>query len=176
MREIKRDYQSRVGETHGQLDTCQQNLGKLHKEKEYLIRKHRDALGAAEDRAAIAKKRITELEKQESYEQLSLRERNIELEKKVDSIREHRDALAGVWEAAKERISKLEKEKADLMQEHRDAFVTAEKAAEKNIAELEKEKAELILERRGTLAAAEDRTMVATERIAEPEKKNVRLI
>lgn len=100
MREMKRDYQSRLGETHGQLDTCQQNLGKLHKEKE----------------------------------------------------------------------------KADLMQEHRDAFVTAEKAAEKNIAELEKEKAELILERRDTLAAAEDRTMVATERIAEPEKKNVRLI
>jgi chromosome segregation ATPase len=67
MREIKRDYQNRLGEAHSQLDTCQQNLGKLHKEKEDLIRKHRDALGVAEDRAAIAKKRITELEKQESY-------------------------------------------------------------------------------------------------------------
>jgi hypothetical protein len=54
-----------------------------------LIRKHWDGLSAAEDHAAVAKKRITKLEKQQSYEQMSLRERNIALEKKVDSIQEH---------------------------------------------------------------------------------------
>lgn len=204
MLEMNRDYQSRLGEAHGQLDTCQQNLGKLHKEKEDLIRKHRDALSAAEDRAAIAKKRITELEKQQSYEQLSLRERNIDLEKKVDSIREHRDALDGAWEAAEERIAKLEKEKTDLIQEHRDAFAAAEEAAQKNIAALKKEKAdlmqehrdalataeeaaekkiaeleekaELMQEYRDALAAAEDRAMIVAERIAEPKKEKVGLI
>jgi predicted nucleic acid-binding Zn-ribbon protein len=176
MREMKRDYQSRLGEAHGQLDTCQQNMGKLHKEKEDLIRKHREALGAAEDREAIAKKKIIELEEKQSYEQLILGERVIELEKKMDSIREHRDALSGAWEAAEKKIAKLEKEKAGLIQEHRDALATAEEAAEKRIVELEKEKAGLMQECRDALAAAEDRTMVVAERIAEPEKKNVSLI
>jgi hypothetical protein len=49
---------------------------------------------------------------------MSLRERNIALEKKVDSIREHRDALARVWEAAEKKITKLKEEKVGLIQEH----------------------------------------------------------
>jgi chromosome segregation ATPase len=161
MREMKTEHQRDLRKAHDQLDTAQQNLGKLREEKEDLIREHRDALGAAEDRAAIAEKRIIELEKQQSYEQLSLKERIIELEKKVDSIREHRDALAGAWEAAEKRIAKI--------QEHRDALATAEEAAEKRIAELEKENAHLIQNCRDTLAAAEDR-------IAEHEKEKVGLI
>jgi chromosome segregation ATPase len=205
MREMKRDYQNRLGEAHGQLHTCQQNLSKLHKEKEDLIRKHRDALSAAEDHAAVAKERIAELEKQQSYEQMSLRERNIALEKKVDSIREHRDALAGAWEAAEKNITKLKEEKAGLIQEHQEALATAEETVEKKIAHLEKEKAELIQEHqdalaaveeaaekkiahlekekekltqqhRDALAAAEVRAMVVPERITEPEKEKVGLI
>jgi predicted nucleic acid-binding Zn-ribbon protein len=86
MREMKREHQSDLREARDQLDTAQQDLGKLRKEKEDLIREHQDALGAAENRTAIAEKRIIELEEQQSYEQLILGERVIELEKVVDSI------------------------------------------------------------------------------------------
>jgi uncharacterized protein YlxW (UPF0749 family) len=79
-----------------------------------LIREHRDALGAAEDRAAIATKRIIELEKQQSNE-LILRNRAMELERKVESIREQREALVEEWEAAEKRIAELNEEKAELI-------------------------------------------------------------
>ncbi|KAH6665194.1 hypothetical protein B0J14DRAFT_660880 [Halenospora varia] len=185
MREMKREYQSRLREAYDQLDTAQQNLGKLRKEKEDLIREHRDALVAAKDRAAIAKKKIIELEEQQSYKQLILGKRVVELEKKeaaekriaklkeekADLIQEHRDALAIAKEAAEKRIADLDKEKAELIQEHRGALATAEESAEKRIAELEKENAHLIQEHRDALAAAEDRAMVVAERIAEPEKE-----
>ena len=147
MREIKGEQQSDLRKAHGQLDTAQQNLDKLRKEKEDLVREHRDAWVAAEDRAAIVKKRIIELEEQYFYERLSLGEKIIELEKKVDSIREQRDELATAEEVAEKRIAELEKENSHLIQEHRDGF-----------------------------AAVEDRAMVVVERIAEPEKKKVSVI
>jgi hypothetical protein len=45
---------------------------------------------------------------------LILQGRVIELEKKVDLIREHRDALDKAREAAEKRIAKLENEKAEF--------------------------------------------------------------
>ncbi|PVH72526.1 hypothetical protein DL98DRAFT_520435 [Cadophora sp. DSE1049] len=170
MREMKGEHQSDLRKAHGQLNTAQQNLDKLRKEKEDLVREHRDALVAAEDRAAIAKKRIIELEEQHSYERLSLGEKIIELEKKVDSIREHRDAMAGAWEAAEKKIAKLKEENANLIQD-RDTLATAEEAAEKRIAELKKENSHLIQEHRDAFAAVEDQAIVVVERIAEPEKE-----
>ncbi|KAH8650306.1 hypothetical protein BGZ60DRAFT_534402 [Tricladium varicosporioides] len=196
MREMKREHQSDLREAHDQLDTAQQDLGKLRKEKEDLIREYEDALHAAENRIAIAKEKNIELEEQQSYKQLILRERVTELEKEVDLTRKNRDALDGTYEAAEKKIDKLEKEKADLMQNHRDALATAEariaelemekvdliqkrqdtlataeEAAEKRIADLENEKAELIQKHLDVLAAAEDRAMVVPESITEPEKE-----
>jgi chromosome segregation ATPase len=201
MREMKREHQSDLREARDQLDTAQQDLGKLRKEKEDLIREHQDALGAAENRTAIAKKKIIELEEQQSYKQLILGERVIKLEKEVDLARKNRDALDGAYEAAEKKIAKLKREKADLMQnhrdslataeeriaelkmekvdsiqEHQDALATAEEAAEERIADLEKEKAELIQKHRDALAAAEDRAIVVLERITKPEKEKVGLI
>jgi predicted nucleic acid-binding Zn-ribbon protein len=142
MREMKREHQSDLREARDQLDTAQQDLGKLRKKKEDLIREHQDALGAAENRTAIAKKKIIELEEQQSYEQLILGERVIKLEKEVDLARKNRDALDGAYEAAKKKIAKLKREKADLMQNHRDSLATAEE----RIAELEMEKVDSIQE------------------------------
>jgi hypothetical protein len=100
-------------------------------------------LGAAEDHTAIATKRIIELKKQQSNE-LILRNKAMELGRKVELIQEQREALVEELEAAEKRIAELNKEKADLIQEHQDALATTEEAAEKRITNLKKEKAELI--------------------------------
>ncbi|KAH8650374.1 hypothetical protein BGZ60DRAFT_550900 [Tricladium varicosporioides] len=145
VQEIRRELQNDLTKARSQLDTAQETLEKLCKEKEYLIRELRDMLGAAKDRAAMAEGRIVELEKQQLYEHPSLREletarkRIATLEKeKADMVQEHRDALATSNEAAGKRIAELE-EKAELIREHQDALAKAGEAVEARITEFEKE-------------------------------------
>lgn len=148
----------------------QENLDKLRKEKEGLVREHRDALAAAEDHATIAKKRVIELEEQHSHERQSLGGKIVGLETKVKSIRKDRDALAGALEAAEKKIAELKQENADLIQDQ-DVLAPTEETAEKRISGLEEENSHLIQEHRDEFADVEDRGMVVVERIAEPEKK-----
>jgi hypothetical protein len=75
-------------------------------------------LGTAENRITIAKKKIIELEEQQSYKQLILGERVIKLKKEVDLTQKNRDVLDRAYKTAEKRIAKLKKEKADLMQNH----------------------------------------------------------
>jgi chromosome segregation ATPase len=185
MLEKDREHQSDLRKVRDQLDTAQQNLVKLRKEKEDLIREHQDAVDAAETRTAVAEKKIIDLEKQRSdlismakklkvesqtsrHALATAEERIAELETEVDSIQEHQDALA----TAEERIAELETE-VDSIQEHRDALAATEEAGEKRIAKLETEKAELIQKHQNALAAVEE---AWEKRVAKLETEKAELI
>ena len=116
-----REHQNAQAQASRQLHTAQQDLSKLRKEKEDLIRE----LGAAEDRVATALKRTMELEKRQAYEQLSLEELAKDSERRLESVREHRAAL----DAAEKQIAELKEEKVRWGQEQRDKSIAAEDQA-----------------------------------------------